>query len=87
MASTPITAQLSGDFFKNLYILSYRKDINVLRYKYFYQEGGYQEARKRAEDHCKIMQYKLASVQVFLSDLSKDESTYKHEYQDQILTR
>lgn len=56
-----------------LYIMFYRHGMNANLTKGFYFAGDLQEARKRAEAHCKIMGYKFIFVRPMVCNLESEE--------------
>lgn len=58
----------------NLYLMFYRHGMNANLTKGFYCEGNLLDARKRAEKHCKIMNYKYIFVRPMVCNLEEEES-------------
>ena len=59
--------------FTNLWIIFYRHGMNPELHKYFYYDGNFIEARKRAIDHCKTMGYKFIFLRPMIVDIDKEE--------------
>ncbi len=69
----PFSQQVKEINFVGLYTMFYRKETNHLQTKNFRFNGNLQQARERADSHCKVIGGKLMFVQPLISDLSKEE--------------
>lgn len=58
---------------KDLWVMHYRHHLSPNCSKGFHHEGTIQEARKRAEQHCQIMGYRLVLIRPMLDDLQAVE--------------
>lgn len=72
-ATSPLTTPVREKHLSNLYIMFYRHGLNANLTKGFYCDGSLLMARRRAEEHCKIMGYKYIFVRPMICDLEQEE--------------
>ena len=69
---TPKISSVPPDLAK-VYVMFYRHGMNANLTKGFYHDGDIESARRRAEAHCKIMNYRFIFVRPLICDIGADE--------------
>lgn len=76
--TNPLIGAKKPQHLSNLYIMFYRHGMNANLTKGFFCEGNLLDARKRAEAHCKIMNYKYIFVRPMICNLEEEEEYKLH---------
>lgn len=69
----PPASETRPEYFSYLYIMFYRHGLNANLTKGFYFQGDLMGARRRAESHCKIMNYKFIFIRPLICSLEEEE--------------
>ena len=72
LSQAPALKQVQ-EHLQNLYIMFYRHGMNANLTKGFFWPGDLVAARKRAQEHCKIMGYHFIFIRPMVCNLDQEE--------------